>query len=97
MNWIIYAISILRNVVSTPVVNVIKDAILEAATHGSWSNGEKTAFVMDKAREAAKVSENTFDDLAVELLIKLYVRYFKQQGKLTQDGKPATLPASHPV
>lgn len=77
------AISILRNFVSTEVVNAIKQALVDFAAHGdTWKDGERTDFVFDRVRQVAATSENTADDVIVEAIVFLYTLRFRAEGKL---------------
>lgn len=79
MNRVALLLSIISHFVNKDVLSVIESAVIEAATHGEWSNGEKSAFVEDKARAAAAASSNRYDDFLVEIAIKLYVARTKSK------------------
>ena len=77
MNRVALILSIVKHFINPEVWKVIEAGVIEAATHGAWSNGEKTAFVEEKARAAAAASANPYDDWLVEIAIKAYVAFHK--------------------
>lgn len=76
-------ISVIRNFITDEVVIAIKNAILQwsAAAEDGWQEGERTNFVIAKAREVAATTPSTIDDLIVEVLARLYIAYFVANGK----------------
>lgn len=77
MNRALLVWQLLQHFISKEVVAAIIAGVEEAATHGDWANGEKTAFVEQKARDVAAASENTYDDFLVEMGIKAYNAFRK--------------------
>jgi hypothetical protein len=63
---------LVQHFINPVVVAAIEQGVQEAATHGEWSNGEKTEFVEAKARAIAAASDNRYDDFLVEIGIKAY-------------------------
>jgi hypothetical protein len=80
-------ISTLRNFVNDEMVDVIKRAIREwgECAEDGWQEGERTNFVISKAREIAQSTPNKYDDVVVEVLARLYIAYYVAKGT----AKPA--------
>lgn len=69
-------LAVLRNFLSPEVVAELKRAAAEAMTHGDWSHGAKTKFVIDAGRAVVAATPNPWDDILYEIAAAVYVKKY---------------------
>jgi hypothetical protein len=73
-------LALIRHYVSDQVINVIKQAALDALAHGDWKPGDRTQFVIDEARKAVEATATPIDDILLEFAVKLYLKKYATKG-----------------
>lgn len=74
-------LAIFRHFVSAELVNEIKAAAAEAMVREDWGPGEKTDFVIAKAKALAAATPTPWDDFAISIGAALYVRKYMAKAQ----------------
>lgn len=69
-------LAVLRTFLSPAVIVELKRAAAEAITHGEWSHGEKTDFVINAGRAVVAATPNPWDDVLYEIAASVYVKKY---------------------
>jgi hypothetical protein len=94
--WLQPLLAIVRSYASAAVIDAIKTASLEAVTHGEWSDGEKTQFVIDAGAKVVQASSSRWDDILYGIATTAYLaKYASKKASAAPSATPTSTGTTH--